>query len=155
MDLYASKLSLRIDWNDIDQFGHVNNVSIIRYVQSARIVFMEELQILPDCILAASSTHFFLPLFYPGNVVVYSRISMIKNTSFILEHSILNGKDELSDQTTDVVVYFDYMKNQKRKIDAAFSDRLRQFDNRYSVDLSSAVFHENINGNAELRPSDH
>jgi len=48
MEGYASRLALRIDWSDIDQFGHVNNVLIIRYVQSARIVLMEELQILKD-----------------------------------------------------------------------------------------------------------
>jgi acyl-CoA thioester hydrolase len=136
MDCFASKLKLRIDWNDIDQFGHVNNVSIIRYVQSARIVYMEELKILKDCILASSTTHFHLPLFYPGSVVVYSRISSFRNTSFTLQHAIFNDKRELSDETTDIVVYYDYQRNRKQKIDKYFSDRLMQNNDRFRVETS-------------------
>lgn len=29
--------SLSVDWSDLDAFGHVNNVEILRYVQSARV----------------------------------------------------------------------------------------------------------------------
>jgi acyl-CoA thioester hydrolase len=135
MEGFASRLTLRIDWNDIDQFGHVNNVSIIRYVQSARIVLMEELQILKDCILASSTTHFYTPLFYPGNVVVYSRISAIKNTSFMIQHLIYDDKNDLADETTDIVVYYDYQKNRKVKIDQPIRDRLLRINDRYRLEI--------------------
>jgi acyl-CoA thioester hydrolase len=138
MEGFASRLGLRIDWNDIDQFGHVNNVSIIRYVQSARIVLMEELLILKDCILASSTTHFYTPLFYPGNVIVYSRISAIKNTSFMIQHLIYDDKNDLADETTDIVVYYDYQKNRKVKIDQPIRDRLLRLNDRYRLEIPQA-----------------
>jgi acyl-CoA thioester hydrolase len=138
MEGFASRLALRIDWNDIDQFGHVNNVSIIRYVQSARIVLMEELLILKDCILASSTTHFYKPLFYPGNVIVYSRISAIKNTSFMIQHLIYDDKSDLADETTDIVVYYDYLMHRKVKIDQPIRDRLQRLNDRYRLEIPQA-----------------
>lgn len=36
---YKLEIKLRIDWSDLDGYGHVNNVSIIKYLQSARVNF--------------------------------------------------------------------------------------------------------------------
>ena len=37
------QLDLRIDWGEQDLLGHVNNVSIIRYLQAGRVLFMENI----------------------------------------------------------------------------------------------------------------
>ena len=79
------KLDLRIDWSEIDLFGHINNVAILKYVQAARVNYLEmiglmqskaELQIGP--ILASTSCQFRKPLFYPGQVTIYSNVDSIK-----------------------------------------------------------------------------
>jgi hypothetical protein len=36
-----AKIALRIDWSELDAFGHVNNLAIMKYVQSARIRCLE------------------------------------------------------------------------------------------------------------------
>ena len=36
----AQLLELRIDWSELDLLGHVNNVSIVKYCQAARIIFV-------------------------------------------------------------------------------------------------------------------
>ena len=28
---------IQIDWNDLDAFGHVNNLAILRYVKTSRV----------------------------------------------------------------------------------------------------------------------
>jgi acyl-CoA thioester hydrolase len=43
LEEYALKLELRIDWNEIDLFGHVNNLAIMKYVQAARVYYLEEI----------------------------------------------------------------------------------------------------------------
>ena len=71
------KLSLRIDWGDQDLLGHVNNVSIIRYLQAGRVMFMEKIGLpaFPGMktgpIEAATQIQFRKQLFFPGHVAMY------------------------------------------------------------------------------------
>jgi hypothetical protein len=37
------KLELRIDWSEIDLFGHVNNLAILKYIQAARVNYLEKI----------------------------------------------------------------------------------------------------------------
>ena len=106
MQQFASKIKLRIDWNDIDMFHHVNNISVLRYVQSARTHYLEAIGLMQlqltdkkGPILASSSTQFKKQLFYPGSVTIYSKVNAIKNTSFTLQHWIYDDSGEL---TTEV-----------------------------------------------------
>lgn len=40
---YAISMQLRIDWNELDSFGHINNLAILRYAQTARLNYLEAL----------------------------------------------------------------------------------------------------------------
>ena len=44
-------MKLRIDWSEVDSFGHVNNLAILRYAQTARIHYMrsEERRVGKEC----------------------------------------------------------------------------------------------------------
>ena len=97
MEQFPVKLPLRIDWSEMDLFGHVNNVAYFKYIQASRVNYWEvsmltalfgEKRIGP--ILLSTGCQFIKPLFYPGNIVVESRIEFIKNTSFGIHHRILN-----------------------------------------------------------------
>ncbi len=41
MDDFKVKFEIRIDWSEIDLFGHINNLAIMKYVQSARVNYLE------------------------------------------------------------------------------------------------------------------
>lgn len=126
---FPMKLQLRIDWGDLDAFGHVNNLAIMKYVQAARVQYMDtiglmqsqtEMKIGP--ILASISCQFRKPLFYPGEVTVYSKINWIKNTSFQIQHAVYNGANELAAEALDVIVLYDFRQN----IKVTISDELRE-----------------------------
>ncbi|GIV28450.1 MAG: hypothetical protein KatS3mg027_2264 [Bacteroidia bacterium] len=36
-------LKLRIDWSELDYFGHVNNVSFFKYIQAGRVNYWEKI----------------------------------------------------------------------------------------------------------------
>ena len=40
---YPVSLKLRIDWSELDYFGHVNNVSFYKYIQSSRINYWDQI----------------------------------------------------------------------------------------------------------------
>jgi acyl-CoA thioester hydrolase len=126
---FAVKLELRIDWSEMDLYGHVNNVSYFKYIQAGRVnywlqtglteMFTKE-KIGP--ILASTHMDFKSPLHFPGNITVETRMEFIKNSSFGLQHRILNDKGEVAAEAKDVIVVFDFNKNEK----VLFPDILRK-----------------------------
>jgi len=133
---FSTKLELRIDWSEIDAFGHVNNLAILKYVQAARVIYLEriglmqsqsELKIGP--ILASISSQFRKPLFYPGQVTVYSKVDLVKNTSFRIHHEIYNDKDELAAIVQDIIVYYDFNKNIKLIIPEDIREKIAGAEN--------------------------
>ncbi|OPX85833.1 MAG: Long-chain acyl-CoA thioesterase FadM [Pelotomaculum sp. PtaB.Bin104] len=129
MNGYAHKLERRIDWFEIDFRGHVNNVSFIYYVQEARVEFLHIMGLMQSQaketegpVLASITCQYYRPLFYPGKIIVYSKVSEIKNASFVIEHTIYNDRNQLAAKAQDILVYYDFVKETKLTI----TDELRK-----------------------------
>jgi acyl-CoA thioester hydrolase len=121
-------LELRIDWSEIDAFGHVNNLAIMRYVQTSRVECLGSVGLMQSQmdagvgpILASIHCQFRKPLFYPGCVTVFTRIEAIRTTSFHVRHEIHNDRGELAAEAVDVLVLYDF----ERKVKAAIPAELR------------------------------
>ena len=83
-------LTLRIDWSELDLFGHVNNVAFMKYVQAARVNYWEQIGLYKlysdnkhGPMLASTHCEFKKPLFYPGEVIIHSQMEFIKNIMFL------------------------------------------------------------------------
>jgi len=120
MTKFPLSLNLRIDWSEMDLYGHVNNVTYFKYIQAARVNYWEALGLSrmfeeeqKGPILASSGIDFRKPLHYPGNVIVQSGIDSIGNSSFSILHKLLNEKNEVCAEGKDVVVLYDFNINQK------------------------------------------
>ena len=114
------KLSLRLDWSEMDLFGHINNVMYFKYIQASRVNYWETMGIAKDFpttkvgpVLASTKCNFLKPLHYPGNIIIQARMEFIKNTSFGIEHQILNEQGEIAAIANDVIVMYDFNKNEK------------------------------------------
>ena len=117
------KLELRIDWSELDVLGHVNNLQIMKYVQAARVNHLEQVGISQThaeqnvgAILASIHTQFLKPLFYPGNVIIFSRVEYIKTSSIKIHYEIYDDKNELAAEAQDILVYYDFDKKHKLSI---------------------------------------
>lgn len=120
---YNTSLVIKIDWSDLDLFGHVNNVAFFKYIQSARVNYCELIGLTSinqtdklSFIVAAINCSFKSPLNYPGNVKVLTKVDWIKNSSFQLTHLLLDQKNQIVAESIDVLVVFDYSKNIKTLI---------------------------------------
>lgn len=71
--IYVTTMPIR--WGDMDAYGHVNNTVYFRYMEQARVEWLEDMKIevrpggLGPVIINASCT-FLAPLNYPGQVEV-------------------------------------------------------------------------------------
>src|SRR3954462_12585710 len=97
------EFEIKLDWSEMDLFGHINNVAYFKYVQAARVNYLELAGINTadpenklSFAVAASSCQFKKPLYFPGNIVVKTKTDWIKNTSLQLTHVILNGAGEVA-----------------------------------------------------------
>jgi len=132
-----TQLVLKIDWSDLDLFGHVNNVAFFKYIQAARVNYCESIGLTSineknklGFIVASTNCTFKIPLRYPGNVKVVSKVDWIKNSSFQLSHLIINDKNEIAAESFDVVVVFDYEKKIKANINEELKARMEARENK-------------------------
>jgi acyl-CoA thioester hydrolase len=126
---FPVKLQLRLDWSEMDTFGHINNVMFFKYIQASRVNFWEHIGLMNRYfkekigpILASTGCQFTKPLFYPDTITVEVRIEFIKTTSIGMHHRILNGKNELAAEAHDVIVLFNFDKNEKVHIPEELRD---------------------------------
>lgn len=123
------KLQLRIDWSELDYFGHVNNVSFFKYIQTSRVNYWDRIGLTESHratnigpMLASCRCDFKRPLLYPGEITLCARLAFIKNTSFSIAHQILNHAGQIAAEASDVMVIYDFNRNEK----VAFPGELRQ-----------------------------
>lgn len=114
------QLTLRIDWSDMDLFGHVNNIAYFKYIQAARVNFWEQTGIMKEYqktgngpVLASCHCNFKKSLEYPGKVLIETAVSRAGDTSFDFTHTLKDEAGNLVAIATDVIVMIDY-KTQKK-----------------------------------------
>jgi acyl-CoA thioester hydrolase len=133
---FPVKLNLRLDWSEMDLFGHINNVSYFKYVQAARVNYWETIGVNSlkeggvGPMLLSTSCRFKQPLFYPGNIIIASSVTFIKNTSFGICHHLYNEKGELAAEAEDVIVMYDFDKNEKVVLSGETRARIESLENR-------------------------
>ncbi len=131
---YKLSIDLRIDWSDLDMYKHVNNLTFIRFMQTGRALFWEATG-LTEIYEATHkgpmvvSTHcdFKKSLYYPGTAIVKTKLAFIKNSSFGLDHIILNEDMEVCAEGRDIAVCFDFDLNKTYTI----PDNLREIMKNY------------------------
>lgn len=124
---------LRIDWSDQDVFGHVNNIAILRFVQTARVGLWEATGTLDRLeshgvgpVLAETACRFLRPLSYPGHVMAESTVRFVKTTSFGLSHRLYVEGAATAVQAEDVIVMYDFKNAKKSAIDDGLRPRLQR-----------------------------
>lgn len=126
-------LDLRIDWSDLDTYGHVNNLSILRYLQSGRVQFWEISGFVASYkkqkighILVSTNCNFKQPLFYPGTVHVLTKVGYVKNSSFELCHRLYNEDGLLCAEATDIAVCYDFNTNSSLRIPEVIREKMKE-----------------------------
>jgi len=105
--------SLNVRFSDVDVYGHVNNVKYFEYFQEARIAQLMRLfegqtvEVDAPLVVAQVDVDYRVPiLFRPEPYDVWTWISHVGRSSFVVESVILDGDSELS-RSRIVMVTFD------------------------------------------------
>lgn len=111
-------MRMPIRWGDMDAMGHVNNTNYFRYIESARIAWLEQVGGLPDArgegpVIVNASMNFLKQLTYPGEIEVTTFVSPPGRSSVEVSHEIrlVNGEGaagELHAEGKAKVVWVDF-----------------------------------------------
>ncbi|MCD6018607.1 MAG: hypothetical protein K0S53_1728 [Bacteroidetes bacterium] len=127
----TTHLNLRIDWSELDVFGHVNNVAFHKYAQAARLNYVEQIGLMNlyqtkkiGFMVAETNCRFKKELLFPGTIHIETKMEFAKNTSFALEHTMTNDQGELVAIARDVLVVFDFAKKEKCLIPELIKEKM-------------------------------
>ena len=134
---FPISLNLRLDWSELDLYGHINNVAYFKYLQASRINYWEHIGLYtthqPGDIgpmLAATHCDFRRPLYYPGSIIIRASITEMRRTSFSINHRILDNEGALAAEGRDVIVLFNYRKGVKEVIPQTLRTLVERLEGR-------------------------
>ncbi|MBL7810613.1 MAG: thioesterase family protein [Bacteroidetes bacterium] len=133
---FPVRMPLRMDWSEMDLYDHINNVMILKYVQTARVHYWDTVGIktVPrqdhGPILASTSCRFLRPLVYPGELQLLSRLSSLGNSSFGLQHRILDQHGQIAVEAHDLIVMYDYNSNKKIRVNDEIRTAMERLEGR-------------------------
>lgn len=94
---FCTKIS--VAWGDMDAAQHVNNVTYLRYAETARIRFMDRLDLGwssdnkgEGVILAWQDCKYIFPVTYPDTVWIGAAVSEIRDDRFFLQLNMFSEK---------------------------------------------------------------
>lgn len=130
---FVHAMRIPIRWGDMDAMGHVNNTIYFRYIESARIAWLEQVGALPDPagssegpVIVNAHCSFLKQLTYPGEIEIATFVGTPGRSSIEVTHEIrLVGPDgqpgALHAEGGAKVVWIDFKAEKSRPL----PDRLR------------------------------
>jgi len=129
-------MRMPIRWGDMDAMGHVNNTNYFRYIESARIAWLEQVGGLPDArgegpVIVNASMNFIKQLTYPAEIEVTTFVGPPGRSSVEVSHEIrLVGSDgqagALHAEGVAKVVWVDFRLGKSSPLPEALRQELPQ-----------------------------
>ena len=135
---YPVVKAITLLWGDEDAFAHINNLTYLRWCETARVDYLYRVNLFPKLppegegpILASVKCDYKLPLTYPDTVEVGARVTKIGRTSFRMEHLIVSRKLGLVAAEADsVLVILDYSRNVPVPVSAEARQAIAELEGR-------------------------
>ncbi len=136
------KTTQTIQWGDMDAAQHVNNTVYLKWVETARIGFYEQLEVFDlgsqelGIILAHQDCKYIYPLTYPDEVILTYDIISLKKDRIIGECRIYSpSRNQLAAISQSTVMAYNYKEFEKKDIPADWKAKLVEiYGDRILVD---------------------
>jgi acyl-CoA thioester hydrolase len=133
---YPVILAIPVAWGDMDAFQHVNNVVYFRYFESARIAYLEHLDVAGFMqttgigpILHSVNCRFRIPVTYPDTVHVGVRVTQIGSDRFVMDQCLVSAQHQkIAAQGDAITVTYDYTKATKAHLPAVVRARIEALE---------------------------
>jgi acyl-CoA thioester hydrolase len=129
-------VEIPVAWAEMDYFRHVNHAVFFRYMEDARIAYLERIGFreVDDArpvgpILASAQARFRRPVEYPDTLVVGARVREVAEDRFTMEYRVASRKlDDVAAEGESVLVSYDYAAARKTPLPPAARDAIRRLE---------------------------
>ncbi|ORU89743.1 MAG: thioesterase [Cycloclasticus sp. symbiont of Poecilosclerida sp. M] len=133
---FKHKLSVPVRWGDADVYGHINNVEFVRYVESGRVAYCEEvlgLELVTGMdmgwVLADIQCSYLQQVHYPAHLEVHTRISKVGNKSAtILAEIYQEGRDSPVLTSEAVMVWVNLKQQMSESVPDVQKEKISAFE---------------------------
>jgi acyl-CoA thioester hydrolase len=123
-------------WGDLDAFGHVNNVTYLRWAETARVDYLVRIAQFPELppkdiapILASIKCDYRRVLQHPDTALVGTRVARIGNSSFQMLHRIVSQQmGEIAAEVDSTLVLLDYRTHEPVRIPEETRRRIAELE---------------------------
>lgn len=130
---YHFVLPDKVQWGDMDAFGHVNNTVYFRYFERVRFALFEKYSLLSDInstgigpVLASTQCRFKTALEYPDNIYIGTRISELKEDRFLMTYGIFSERFNcIASQGEGFIIYYNFRDKLKSSMPDEHFQRLK------------------------------
>jgi acyl-CoA thioester hydrolase len=136
---FSVVVSWPVQWGDQDAYGHVNNTVYFRWVETARVKYLEQLEQLAagagesilEPILASISCNYRRQVKYPDTVRIALRVTRIGRSSISMEHKLWSESQQaIVADGQGTVVTFDYTANRSCPVPPEMRAAIAQLEGR-------------------------
>jgi acyl-CoA thioester hydrolase len=131
---YACIVEQQVQWGDMDAAKHVNNTVYLRYFETVRIEFFEQMNFMDFTgeqgvgpIVAEISCKYKVPLTFPDSISITARIlpESITEYGFIMQHLVYSHSlQRVAAEGTSRIVCYDYKNRTKALIPAHLKNKM-------------------------------
>ncbi|ORU90954.1 MAG: thioesterase [Cycloclasticus sp. symbiont of Poecilosclerida sp. N] len=131
---FTHSFLLQVRWGDADALGHINNVQFVRYLESARVAYCDDVldvsfkpAMMSGWILADMQCSYLQQVHYPAQLEIYTRIGKIGNKSATISADIY-CEDEPVMRSQSIMVWFDYAQQKTVSVPDAVRAKIAAFE---------------------------
>lgn len=121
-----------VAWGDMDAFQHVNNVQYYRYIESARIEYLQQCQLLKHdfyTVVASSHCQYLSPVVYPDTLLIGARVVELRRSGLRMQYSLFSqSQQKIVAQGEAVMVFIEQNSHQKTAIPDQVRARIQEFE---------------------------
>jgi acyl-CoA thioester hydrolase len=140
MDLknFKHQTTVTVRFHEIDMLGVCNNAVYINYFEQARLQYVKDLGLVPEKGLFTDGSLFFIVrneinylshARFDDELIIFSRVSFLKNSSYGFEHIILNSKTkEIIVDGSGVIVHVDPKTRKSSPLPEKFISAIKAFE---------------------------
>jgi len=116
MTTFPLELKIPVAWGDMDAFGHVNNVQYMRYFETARVRYFDNMMVGEEAkspiqpVLASIGANYKAPVVYPDTLTLKIGVTKMGNASLQMTCEMYNQKGILVVEAFCTIVMFDFIK---------------------------------------------
>lgn len=137
-ELSLSEVSRPISWGEMDLFGHLNNVHYFRYLEDARIAFLNHLQFFENdlySVILKNECEYHRPVVYPDHLITHSYVTHVGNTSFTMLYEVFSEQQEsLVAIGKSVIVIVDPVSFEKKSLPTEMREKLIEYMQEFQPD---------------------